>query len=114
VDRDAEGPLLRLHQAEIRPTRNQCELLPYLHKTVVLGIRPDAITLAADGNVPARVDVAEALGGETYIYADYMGDKITVKAPGNIQARSGDPVSLSFDPGRLHLFDKETKYAICH
>ena len=114
VGQDALGLYLQMHEARIRVTKNEQAFLPYLGKVVVLGVRPDAIAPAADGNVPARLDVAEALGGETYLYFDYMGDKITVKAPGNIVFHLDEIMPLSFDTNRLHVFDKETKAAICH
>ena len=114
VSSDDAGVFLALHEARIRMTRNQELLLPYLGKTVVLGIRPDAIMPAAEGNVPAMLEVAEALGGETYLYLDYQGDKITVRVPGTLPARPGALMPLAFDGNRLHIFDKETKRAICH
>ena len=71
-----------------------------------LGIRPEHITLAPEG-LPARVDVVEHLGSESYLYLTTdAGEALTVKAGADPQAESGDRVHAAWDERRVHLFDK--------
>ena len=94
-------------------------------REVVLGIRPEDITLCSDdvteNAVTARVDVIEALGGEALLYCSLNlneediivteDDKNTVVA--KIGAREsvarGQLRRLHFDQSRIHLFDKATE-----
>lgn len=74
-----------------------------------LGIRPEHIVVApnGDGAVEATVVVREALGGETFLYADTeSGDRLVIKVDGSDETRSGAVVQLSFPTERLHLFDE--------
>ena len=77
---------------------------------VKLGIRPEHIELTdAEGAVCAgKVEVAEYLGADTYLYLDCegVGQVIlrTTDVPDDIR---GKTVGLRFDPNRLHFFDAE-------
>ncbi len=72
-----------------------------------LGIRPEHITLGPDG-LPARVDVAEHLGSESYLYLTAeSGEAITIRAGADTQAKPGDRVHAAFDPRHVHLFDHD-------
>ena len=94
-------------------------------REVVLGIRPEDITLCSDdvteNAVTARVDVIEALGGEALLYCSLNlneEDKIVTEDDKNtvvakIGAREsvarGQLRRLHFDQSRIHLFDKATE-----
>jgi multiple sugar transport system ATP-binding protein len=75
--------------------------------SVELGIRPDAISLADSGGLPARVVLVERLGGSSLLHAEVegLGDLMTVELPGTYQAAAGTPVHLAIDATRLHVFD---------
>jgi ABC-type sugar transport system ATPase subunit len=72
-----------------------------------IGIRPDAISLAGSGGLPARVVLVERLGGSSLLHAQLDGHSnlLTVELPGTYQAAAGTPVRLAIDPARLHVFD---------
>ena len=74
---------------------------------VVVGIRPDAISLAYGGGVPATVTVVERLGGSTLVHAsvDGLPDLITIELPGSHTAPRGSSINLEIDPTQVHVFD---------
>ena len=75
---------------------------------VAVGIRPQHVTLGAEGaGLPARVRLAEALGSETVIHAEVAGQKMLAVVPGQHAIRSGDEVRLAFDAAPLHLFGED-------
>ena len=78
---------------------------------VTLGIRPEHLSLVADGDghVPARVEIVEHLGAETYAYVEIADPKatLTVSLPASSDVKSGDTVSLRFDLSNLHVFDRD-------
>ncbi len=93
------------------PSSPSPALTDYIGKTVTIGIRPDNISLDATG-LPALVEVAEPLGGETYIYLNYQGNKIILRQQGSIHMNMDDLVHLRFDPLHIHIFDKDTGHNI--
>jgi multiple sugar transport system ATP-binding protein len=49
--------------------------------------------------------VVERLGGDTYLYLSTLdGTDITVHAPGDIAAASGDQITIGFSADKCHLF----------
>lgn len=74
---------------------------------VKLGIRPEHIGVAQPGSgaFDARVEVKEALGGESYLYVNAPGgERIVVKTDGDDATKHGDTIALSLPSERLHLF----------
>ncbi len=93
---------------------------------IVLGIRPGDIkltdTYTAGASVACKVEVIEALGNETIVYADLdeNADSTMEHSPTAITASlklkqnpsRGDKVYFDFDLDKIHLFDKETEKTI--
>ena len=79
---------------------------PFPAGPVTLGVRPEHITLAADG-IPLTVDLVEPLGSETLVHGR-MADGTALLAKLNGAALVGDAVRVALDPAELHLFDRET------
>lgn len=75
-----------------------------------LGIRPEHITLGAEGSgqCDGTVDVIEYLGADSFLVIDggELG-QITVRESGDTTRSPGDRVGLSFDPERLSFFDAD-------
>jgi len=89
----------------------------YLNKTVVLGIRPEDIFLSessATSNIQVKVDIAELMGSETYLYIHCNGNNLTAKVPSTSTLKTDDIITINFDSEKLHFFDKETEKAICN
>ncbi|MGI4799548.1 MAG: ABC transporter ATP-binding protein [Janthinobacterium lividum] len=79
---------------------------PFRPGPVTLGIRPEHITLAADG-IPLTVELVEPLGSETLVHGR-MADGTPLLAKLNGAAPVGDAVSVALDPAELHVFDRQT------
>src|SRR5712691_1978160 len=81
----------------------------------VLGIRPEALTEhPRDGHsgLDLKVEVAEVLGADQFIYGTVGGDAITARVDPNLKVTPGDRIRLGVDMRRLHLFDGPTGKAI--
>jgi multiple sugar transport system ATP-binding protein len=77
---------------------------------VTLGVRPEDISLHADGagSLNAVVDVVEPLGSEHVLYFTCDGERVTARASAESTAASGDAIALGINPKRMHLFDTAT------
>jgi multiple sugar transport system ATP-binding protein len=75
----------------------------------VLGVRPEdcSITASAKGALKAEVYTTELIGDHTLVTVKAGSDLMTVKAPKDYTARSGDKVGISFDKSHLYVFDAE-------
>ena len=70
---------------------------------VTLGIRPEHVSLAADG-IPLAVELVEPLGSETLVHGRMAdGTALLAKLPG--AAPVGERVAVALAPDALHLFD---------
>lgn len=76
---------------------------------LILGIRPEALSLAGKGNtVTARCDVAELTGPELLVTASVGKQRVTASLPPRTALASGDEIALFFDQDAVHLFNAET------
>jgi multiple sugar transport system ATP-binding protein len=81
---------------------------------ISLGIRPEHIDVAADGDLDMSVDLAEQLGGETYSYATGKGlPQFTIRETGQASRSRGDAVHIRLRRDCVHLFAEDGK-AIRH
>jgi multiple sugar transport system ATP-binding protein len=100
-------------------------------RDVIIGIRPEHLTAGAG---PVAIDVVprlvESLGSEKYVYVDVpeanrtseirgggadderRGDALIARLIDSNKGVVGEPLMLSFDPTRVHLFDASTQLAI--
>jgi multiple sugar transport system ATP-binding protein len=79
--------------------------------SVVLGLRPEALELAADG-LAAEVQVVEELGADAWVFcvADIGGERTKLVARGDAKRapEQGERVKLRPLAGEAHLFRPET------
>ena len=85
---------------------------------VKLGVRPENITTDKTrfekDSVPlsGSIDIRELLGSEVFLYVDYAGTKLTIRAPAAIAAQADETIFFQFEKEKLHLFDAESEEAI--
>jgi len=77
--------------------------------SLTLGIRPEhtVLTTADAGLIPARIEISEQLGSESFVYVKTSADEaITVRIDGEQEVLpTGANIGLSIDSGKCHLFD---------
>ncbi len=74
---------------------------------VTLGLRPEHAYLAENSVLAAKVQTVEHLGPESYLHLlSRYGEAMTVRVNGETTTKVDADISVGFDPGSLHLFDK--------
>ncbi|MFB0546604.1 MAG: ABC transporter ATP-binding protein [Anaerolineae bacterium] len=82
---------------------------------VILGIRPEDVALkleAGPASLAGKVFVLEPLGDRTIVDVQLGEETVKVKAPPLIKLEVGQPVWLTLDLDRLHVFERETERAL--
>ena len=71
-----------------------------------LGVRPEHLTLDADGPIALTIDMVEPLGAETHVAGTAPGGELVVARLPRLHAlAAGDCVRLAFDAAHAHLFE---------
>jgi len=90
----------------------------HLGEEVLFGVRPENLIPArerAGEDWPVlrlRVDLVEPLGAENLIHFRFGTADLIGRFGHEIRPEEGSSLDITFDPGRLHLFDKTTELAI--
>lgn len=99
------------------PEEHTEKLKAYEGKKIIMGIRPENISLietkpSQDGEVKVIADVVELLGDILNIYG-YIGDaKFVVKTDSTYDVRMQDEINVRFDTNHVHFFDMDSELAI--
>ncbi len=78
---------------------------------IILGVRPEHVTLGGPLAMPAEIMVIEPTGYETQVIAKLAGQEMTCVFRERLSGGPGDRIGLTFD-GPLHFFDAQTGAAI--
>ncbi len=79
---------------------------------LILGIRPEHMTLADEGDVnaiSAQLDVHEPVGEDNYFYLRSDDIEFTMRAMGDFDYQEGDELTLTFDESKMHIFDRSSE-----
>ena len=117
VEKDGDGQVLVFGNSRIAVDKK--ELISYIGKEVVMGIRPEDIHaetafLTGKSSIDAHVDLAEMMGSEIYLYLTSNGQKLIERIPSRFDMKAEDHVTLALDTEKIHIFDKDTQKIICH
>ncbi len=85
---------------------------PQTGAPVTVGIRPEHLKIVdpANGSLSGEVQIAEHLGGETFLYVALPSDEtLVVEIQGQATARPGERIGVDFEPGAHHLFSTDGK-----
>lgn len=83
------------------------------NKPVVLGVRPEDITLSQEEkSIDGRVEVAELLGSDLNIYFKINEKSYIMKTEASYSPEIGDKLKLKFNRDKIHLFDPETEQSL--
>jgi len=80
--------------------------------SVILGIRPEDVTLQEDGAVEAEIYVVEPLGRDDLLDCRFGGAAVRVLADPKLHLRIGAHVRLAFDIDKVQFFDPETERSL--
>ncbi|MGF1540066.1 MAG: ABC transporter ATP-binding protein [Pleurocapsa sp.] len=118
---EIQAPLTLVHrQFKLNlPSSWQKYLQHYRGRSLVWGIRPQHLHLGveAESSILVTVDLVEALGNETYIFAHLTTDNnttLTVSLPPDRAIAVGDSVWLAVDLGNIHLFAVDSGQSIIY
>ena len=87
---------------------SQAALARVMVSELTYGIRPEDLTLAADGTLPGTITMLEPTGPETYVKLDTPIGALTARVPGHVGHAVGASVRLGWPAGRVHLFNPAT------
>lgn len=88
------------------------ELVGSAHGKLVLGVRPEHITLSDSATYKGRVLATEYLGTTQIITLETANGIIKARASATDHAAVGDQTGLSFDERTITVFDAESGHAI--
>lgn len=74
----------------------------------LLGIRPEALTPSENGILQGSVARVEYLGADAMVDCKIGEDILTCRMPGHTSVSPEEPISLSFQPHDLHVFNAAT------
>ena len=74
-----------------------------------IGIRPEHVALAADGaGAPARVEVVETAGNETFVHVAAGGQTLVARVGPDVRVEVGATVHVAASAGDAYVFDAAT------
>jgi len=117
VQATRNGDALTLSRGELSLTLGAARL-PGVPAEVIVGVRPEHTHLWREGEgllgpIAGRTEFVELLGRETLVGVVTAADlHFTVLAEADATAKPGEQVRFGLEPGRLHLFDRETERAL--
>lgn len=84
---------------------------------VLVGVRPHDLHLAGERSdesaaVAGVIDITEHTGTEVFATVDVPDQKVIARLARSPLPQHGQPVQLAFDPGRILLFDVESKKSL--
>jgi multiple sugar transport system ATP-binding protein len=116
---DGNGVLMAQNgglQIEV-PAQHADRLRPHVGRQLTLGIRPEDLRIAGDGDVAglifsSRVEVVEQLGSEVLLDVRVGDDTMVAAVDPAVAVKADDTLSLAVNPARLHFFDAQSEKAI--
>ena len=101
------------------PENRRAALQEYIGKSVIFGLRPEDIhdpnyapPRIVSQNVDGVVDLTELMGNEIFLFMLSGDDEYVARVDPRTKYKMGEKVTMSFNMGNMHLFDKETEQVI--
>jgi len=89
-------------------SENQTPVLESTHHPVLLGIRPEHITISDSQGIAAELISADYLGAETIVIARIGSQDVLVRATGRVSVPRPIPARLTWRAEDVHVFDADT------
>ena len=84
---------------------NSTRILEKTDRPMIVGIRPENVTISDSKGIPAELVSADYLGSETMIDARIGGQPILVRWPGQMRLTEPTTARLSWEGSHVHVFD---------
>lgn len=81
-------------------------------RDVTIGIRPLDIRVDDNGPFRGTVDFLESTGAESHVHLKLADQTLRVVSAQRLHCQRGDILGLSFDPEKVHVFDRATTQRI--
>jgi len=101
------------------PPSKAGDLVPYLGKEIIFGIRPENIhdqeftpPGLVGSPVRATVDVVELMGNEIFLYLLVENKQFLARVDPRTKARPGQELQVVFNTAKMHAFDPSSEQAI--
>ncbi len=94
---------------------NAPRLSPWLNRHLVMGLRPEHVSVClagSEGGLDAVVEAAEELGAEIYVHLHMSAGCVIARVPTGISVKPHETLKLKLDTRAAHFFDPETERAI--
>ncbi|MDD3050930.1 MAG: sn-glycerol-3-phosphate ABC transporter ATP-binding protein UgpC [Candidatus Cloacimonetes bacterium] len=85
---------------------------PFINREVVLGIRPEHISLSKELDLRAEVEVVEPMGNEIFIYCKMNNQKLLARVSTREIPQSGEIIFFKVEKDNIHIFDKQSEKTI--
>jgi multiple sugar transport system ATP-binding protein len=105
-DGTLESDGVRVGQVLLRPSNRLLQGASG-HDKLVVGIRPEHVSVSVSGDLTVKVALVEDLGSDSYIYgslADEPDSSVIIRS-GRDHPRPGEVIKVAVDTSHLHLFD---------
>src|ERR1700752_1837239 len=94
----------------VKLTEQQTHQLKDQGQGVLLGIRPEHVSISESGNgIKATVYVTELMGNETLVFVSAGNQRLIARAPADFRAEAESSVSLSLAIEKAHFFHPQTE-----
>ena len=104
-----EGAQLEVGQVQAEKAKRA----GFLNKEIVLGVRPENVKIVNDNSgLKVKVEVTELLGSDLNVYFSHKGRQYIAKEEAHVELAFNQEISVTFDPDKVHLFDKATEKSI--
>ena len=80
--------------------------------SVILGVRPEDMNVAQDGNIKGEVYSFELTGDSTYVTVKLGDDLIIAKTESDYKTSIGSPIALSLNKNKIYFFDAKSENRI--
>ncbi|MEK9854151.1 MAG: ABC transporter ATP-binding protein, partial [Rhodobiaceae bacterium] len=84
---------------------NSTVILEQTDRPMIVGVRPEHISISDSKGIPAELISADYLGSETMIDARIGGQPVLVRWPGQMRLTEPMTARLSWDSSHVHVFD---------
>ncbi len=112
---EKDGTLVfRASELDISLASYEAQQRPASGHSVILGLRPEHITISdqprPDGrSCAATVDLEEPMGADSLVWFKLAGKPVSVRVDSGRRYQPGEKVFLTFNPAMASLFDAETE-----